>query len=62
AALAGEDEARMLALLPGAAMALWVAGRVEDPRDGATVALHAIETGRALETLEDYIAFTRQGA
>ncbi|GBC92846.1 Anthranilate phosphoribosyltransferase [bacterium HR15] len=60
AALAGEDEQRMLALLPGAAMALWVAGRVDDPRDGVTVALHAIETGRALETLEDYIAFTRQ--
>jgi anthranilate phosphoribosyltransferase len=60
AALAGDDEERMLALLPGAAMALWVAGRVEDPRDGVTVALRAIETGRALETLEDYIAFTQQ--
>ncbi|MEN3001724.1 MAG: anthranilate phosphoribosyltransferase [Armatimonadota bacterium] len=59
AALAGEDEERMLALLPGAAMALWVAGRVDDPRDGVTVALRAIETGRALETLDDYIAFTR---
>lgn len=62
AALAGEDEERMLALLPGAAMALWVAGRVDDPRDGVTVALHAIETGRTLETLEDYIAFTQQFA
>ena len=59
-ALAGEDEQRMQALLPGAAMALWVAGRVEDPRDGVAVALRAIETGRALETLEDYIAFTQQ--
>jgi anthranilate phosphoribosyltransferase len=58
-ALAGEDEERMQALLPGAAMALWVAGRVDDPRDGATIALRAIETGRALETLEDYIAFTQ---
>jgi anthranilate phosphoribosyltransferase len=59
-ALAGEDEARMQALLPGAAMALWVAGRVEDPRDGVAVALRAVETGRALEMLEDYIAFTQQ--
>jgi anthranilate phosphoribosyltransferase len=58
-ALAGEDEARMQALLPGAAMALWVAGRVEDPRDGVAVALRAVETGRALEMLEDYIAFTQ---
>jgi anthranilate phosphoribosyltransferase len=59
-ALAGEDEARMQALLPGAAMALWVAGRVEDLRDGVAVALRAVETGRALEMLEDYIAFTQQ--
>jgi anthranilate phosphoribosyltransferase len=59
-ALAGEDEVRMQALLPGAAMALWVAGRVEDPRDGVAVALRAVETGRALEMLEDYIAFTQQ--
>jgi anthranilate phosphoribosyltransferase len=59
-ALAGEDEARMQALLPGAAMALWVAGRVKDPRDGVAVALRAVETGRALEMLEDYIAFTQQ--
>jgi anthranilate phosphoribosyltransferase len=29
-ALAGEDEARMQALLPGAAMALWVAGRARN--------------------------------
>jgi len=59
AALAGDDEERMLALLPGAAMALWVAERVDDPRDGVTVALHAIETGRALQTLEEYLAFTQ---
>ncbi len=62
AALAGDDEERMLALLPGAAMALWIAGRVDDPRDGAHIALRAIETGRAIETLEDYIAFTQSVA
>lgn len=58
-ALAGEDEDRMRALLPNAGVALWIAGRTNDLREGVHLAQRVIETGRALEVLEDYIAFTR---
>ncbi|MEJ5295326.1 MAG: anthranilate phosphoribosyltransferase [Fimbriimonadales bacterium] len=59
AALSGDDEQRMQALLPNAGVALWIAGRASDIREGVHMALRVIETGRAIETLEDYIAFTR---
>ena len=62
AALTGDDERRMQAILPSAGVALWVAGRVDDIRDGALLAQRAIESGRAEETLEDYIAFTQSCA
>ncbi|MCS7208989.1 MAG: hypothetical protein NZ874_05390, partial [Fimbriimonadales bacterium] len=59
AAIAGDDELRMRALLPSAGVALWVAGRVDDIRDGILLALRAIESGRATEVLEDFIAYTQ---
>ncbi|MCS7190137.1 MAG: anthranilate phosphoribosyltransferase [Fimbriimonadales bacterium] len=59
AAITGDDEARMRAILPGAAAALWVAGRVEDIRDGVLLATRAIESGRAEEILEGFIAYTQ---
>ncbi len=58
-ALSGDDELRMRALLPGAGVALWVAGRAETIRDGIWLATRTIESGRAEEILEDFIAFTR---
>lgn len=61
-ALSGEDEERMRALILNAGVALWVAGRVEDIRDGVALAQRVIEAGRAEEKLEDYIAFTRSVA
>ncbi len=61
-AITGDDELRMRALLPNAAAALWVAGRVDDIRDGVLLALRAIESGRAEEVLEDFIAYTQSCA
>ena len=48
AAITGDDERRMQAILPSAGVALWVAGRVDDIRDGALLAQRAIESGRAV--------------
>lgn len=62
AAITGDDESRMQAILPNAGVALWLAGRVDDIRDGVLVALRAIESGRAEEMLEDFIAFTQSCA
>ncbi|BCW96601.1 MAG: anthranilate phosphoribosyltransferase [Fimbriimonadales bacterium] len=59
AALTGDDERRMQAILPSAGAALWVAGRVDDIRDGILLAIRAIESGRAEEVLDDYIAYTQ---
>jgi anthranilate phosphoribosyltransferase len=52
----------MQAILPNAGVALWVAGRVDDIRDGILLAQRAIVSGRAEEVLEDYIAYTRSCA
>jgi anthranilate phosphoribosyltransferase len=62
AAITGDDERRMQAILPSAGVALWVAGRVDDIRDGILLAQRAIESGRAEEVLEDFIAYTRSCA
>lgn len=62
AAITGDDERRMQAILPSAGVALWVAGRVDDIRDGVLLAQRAIESGRAEAVLEDYIAYTRSCA
>ncbi|GIV05121.1 MAG: anthranilate phosphoribosyltransferase [Fimbriimonadales bacterium] len=61
-AITGDDELRMRAILPSAGVALWVAGRVDDIRDGILLALRAIESGRAEEVLEDFIAYTQSCA
>ncbi len=58
-ALSGDDELRLRALLPGAGVALWVAGRAETIRDGIWMAQRVIESGRAEEVLNDFIAFTQ---
>jgi anthranilate phosphoribosyltransferase len=60
AAITGDDERRMQAILPNAGVALWVAGRVDDIRDGILLAQRAIVSGRAEEVLEDYIAYTQR--
>ncbi len=62
AAITGDDESRMQAILPNAGVALWLAGRVDDIRDGVFVAQRAIVSGRAEETLQDFIAFTQSCA
>jgi anthranilate phosphoribosyltransferase len=62
AAITGDDERRMQAILPSAGVALWVAGRVDDIRDGVLLAQRAIASGRAEEVLEDFIAYTRRCA
>jgi anthranilate phosphoribosyltransferase len=59
AAITGDDERRMQAILPNAGVALWVAGRVDDIRDGVLLAQRAIVSGRAEEVLEDFIAYTQ---
>lgn len=59
AAITGDDESRLQAILPSAGVALWVAGRVDDIRDGVEVALRAIESGRAEAVLDDFIAYTQ---
>ena len=60
AAITGDDELRMQAILPSAGAALWVSGRVDDIRDGVLLAQRAIVSGRAEEALEDYIAYTQR--
>jgi anthranilate phosphoribosyltransferase len=62
AAITGDDERRMRAILPSAGVALWVAGRVDDIRDGVFLAQRAIESGRAEEILEDFVAYTQSCA
>ncbi len=58
-AISGEDEERMRAVVLNAGVALWVAGRAEHIRDGVALAQRVIETGRAEEKLDDFIAFTQ---
>jgi anthranilate phosphoribosyltransferase len=62
AAITGDDERRMQAILPSAGVALWVGGRVDDIRDGVLLAQRAIESGRAEAVLDDFIAYTRRCA
>jgi len=58
--LSGQVEVLVRAILPGAAAALWIAGKVEDLRDGVWLAERAIQSGRALELLETYAEFSHQ--
>ncbi|MCW5934085.1 MAG: anthranilate phosphoribosyltransferase [Fimbriimonadia bacterium] len=59
-ALSGNHEALSRSLLPNAAAALWVAGRVEELSEGVWLAQRAIESGRALELLEQYTEFSHR--
>lgn len=59
-ALSGNHEALSRSLLPSAAAALWVAGRVEELSEGFWLAQRAIESGRALELLEQYTEFSHR--
>jgi anthranilate phosphoribosyltransferase len=62
AAITGDDERRMQAILPSAGVALWVGGRVDDIRDGACWRNAPSPLGRAEAVLEDFIAYTRRCA
>jgi anthranilate phosphoribosyltransferase len=50
------------ALLLGTALALEVAGRVSDPREGVRLANHAIDSGAARRVLEALASFGSRGA
>jgi len=45
------------ALLLGAALALEIVGRVDNPRDGVAIARQAIDSGAARRTLDKLAAF-----
>ena len=63
AVLCGEDRGpHRDALLLGAALALEIVGRVDNPRDGVRVASEAIDSGAARKTLDDLAAFGSRGA
>jgi anthranilate phosphoribosyltransferase len=47
------------AVLLNAAYALVVAGRVEEPRDGLEVAARAVDSGAAIERLDELVTFSR---
>jgi anthranilate phosphoribosyltransferase len=62
AVLYGERGAHRDALLLGAALALEIAGRVNDPREGVRLANAAIDSGAARKTLDALVAFGSRGA
>ena len=56
--LVGDDKGpHRDALLLGAALALEIVGRVDNPRDGVALARQAIDGGAARRTLESLAAF-----
>lgn len=59
-ALSGQEEHLVRAILPSAAAAFWVAGKVDDLRDGVWLAERVIQSGKALELLERLAEFSRQ--
>lgn len=59
-ALSGNHEALSRSLLPSAAAALWVAGRIEHLSEGVWLAQRAIESGRAMELLQQYTEFSHR--
>ncbi len=60
ALFAGEPGARRDALVLNAAAALWVAGAAVDLTDGARLAAEQLDSGRALATLERFIAVSHK--
>jgi anthranilate phosphoribosyltransferase len=47
-------------VVANAAAALVAAGRARDFRDGASLAVESIESGRAKEKLEQFVSYTSQ--
>jgi anthranilate phosphoribosyltransferase len=58
--LAGQGGAARDIVVLNAAAALWTCGKVGDLRDGCEAASRAIDEGRARETLEAYVEFSRE--
>lgn len=58
ALLQGEKSAYRDCVVLNSAAALLVAGKVENLKDGAALAIEAIDSGKALDTLEDLINIT----
>lgn len=59
-ALSGQAENLVRAILPSSAAAFWVAGKVDDLRDGVWLAEQVIQSGKALQLLERFAEFSRQ--
>ncbi|MFN0146695.1 MAG: anthranilate phosphoribosyltransferase [Dehalococcoidia bacterium] len=60
--LGGERGAMRDFVLMNAAAALWVAGAAKDFMEGAHLAAESIDSGRARETLNRYVALSQEGA
>lgn len=60
--LQGERSAYRNIVLANAAATLHLAGKAVDLKEGVALAAKAIDTGRALKLLEDYISFTKHHA
>jgi anthranilate phosphoribosyltransferase len=60
--LSGEKGARRDIVLANAGMAFVAAGKAKDPREGAMLAAEAIDSGKAMEKLEQLIRMTNEGA
>jgi anthranilate phosphoribosyltransferase len=59
--LAGDDGGRRSAILLNAAGAIAAGGHAEDLREGLELARNAVDSGAALERLEQLVAFSRAG-
>jgi anthranilate phosphoribosyltransferase len=59
AVLSGEGGPRRDALVLNAAAALWIAGAAPTLAEGATLAVEQIDSGRALKTLDHFVAVSR---
>jgi anthranilate phosphoribosyltransferase len=59
AVLSGEGGPRRDALVLNAAAALWIAGAAPTLAEGATLAVGQIDSGRALKTLDHFVAVSR---